>query len=293
MNNYQISEYYRDNEVLRNEFYKYTETVFPGINFREWYSKGFWQDNYNPVSLIDRSRVIANVSCAKMKILLNGLLIDGIQIGAVGTIPDYRGQGLARKLMSYVLEKFEDSAELIFLFANDDVYDFYPKFGFEKVDEVYYSLESDIPAANFSARNLDINNPEDFSLIRRLIDSRQDLTQIFGAREYGFVIFWHILNVHPNNLYYLADEDVIVIKTEKDNQVYIWDIIFSRPFDLAGSLSKIIQSERIRTINYYFPPDRLNFHFDKIVPLGDYALFVRGKFNIKDMQFKFPVTAET
>lgn len=293
MKNYQIAENYRDDEILRNEYYKYTETVFPGISFREWHARGFWLDNYNPVSLIDQGRVIANVSCAKMKILLNGSLIDAIQIGAVGTIPEYRKQGLARVLMDYVLDRYADSVDLVFLFANDEVYDFYPKFGFEKASEVCYTIESDIPSANFSARNLDISTPEDFTLIRRLIDIRQDLTRIFGARDYGFVTFWHILNIHPNNLFYLADEDIIVIKTEKDNQLNIWDIIYSRPFDLAKSLTKIIQLENIKQISYYFPPDRVNFDFDKIVPLSDYALFVLGKFNIREMQFKFPVTAET
>ena len=39
---------YRANENVRNEFHHFISKVFPGISFKEWYSKGFWTENYIP-----------------------------------------------------------------------------------------------------------------------------------------------------------------------------------------------------------------------------------------------------
>lgn len=44
------------------------------------------------------------------------------------THPDYRGQGLAKKLLEHVIAKYEDQYDFLYLFANDTVLDFYPKF---------------------------------------------------------------------------------------------------------------------------------------------------------------------
>ena len=293
MHNYQIIENYRDNNHLREEYFKYTETIFPGINFRDWYSHGFWPKEYNPVSLIDNDRIISNISMARMKVLLNGSIVDAIQLGAVGTLPEYRKQGLSRKLLDYILEKYSDSAEFFFLFADEDVYDFYRKLGFEKIDEHYFVLDSEIPTSTYSARKLDICKVDDFELIKRLVNNRRDLTARFGARDYAYVTLWHILNIHPQNLYYLADEDIIIITTEKDDILKIWDIIYSDQFEIRQILPKIIQSDKITSINYYFPPDIIKFPFNQIKSLEDYGLFVRGKFNCRDSEIKFPATAET
>lgn len=47
----------------------------------------------------------------------------------------YRDQGLLRIIMEKVIAEWKDKCELIYLFANDSVLDFYPKFGFDKVQQ--------------------------------------------------------------------------------------------------------------------------------------------------------------
>lgn len=293
MSEYQIIENYRDDSQLREAYFEYTETIFPGISFRDWYTRGFWPGEYNPVSMIDQGRIISNISMARMKILLNGGEVSALQLGAVGTLEEYRGQGLSRRILDYILSKYSGSVDFFFLFADEEVYDFYRKLGFRKINQSYFIDNVELPSPNFSARKLDISNPQDFDIIRRLIDNRQDLTAIFGARGYGFVTLWHILNIHPQNLYYLPDEDAIIIKTEKDDTLKIWDIIFSDSFDIVEALPKIIQAEKIRSINYYFPPDLLKFACDRIEPFEDYGLFVSGNFTQLETAFRFPPTAET
>ena len=66
-----------------------------------------------------------------MNLIVNDKTVNGIQIGAVGTLPEYRNKGLSKYLMDLVLDKYQDSTDISFLFANETVTEFYPKFGFD------------------------------------------------------------------------------------------------------------------------------------------------------------------
>ena len=57
----QIVNGYRDNKKLRDSFNELAEKVF-GLNFENWYQNGFWNDNYNPYSIIVDGKVAANIS---------------------------------------------------------------------------------------------------------------------------------------------------------------------------------------------------------------------------------------
>ncbi|AGE76704.1 hypothetical protein DF16_orf05130 [Bacillus thuringiensis serovar kurstaki str. YBT-1520] len=43
--------------------------------------------------------------------------------------------------MNHIIKKYEKNYNFIYLFANDTVLEFYPKFGFEKVQESSFSLK--------------------------------------------------------------------------------------------------------------------------------------------------------
>jgi GNAT superfamily N-acetyltransferase len=293
MNKYRVYENYRDNVSLRNKFYDFVRTVYPGADFEIWYRKGFWLDNYVPFSIIMDDKVVSNVSITRMNIIIDGSEVSGIQFGTVGTIPEYRKRGLSRYLMEYVLDKVEKSADFLFLFANQDVVNFYTRFGFDRYSEVIFKSQANIPKADYSARKLDINSVQDFAIIRRLVSQRVILTRLFGARDYGFITFWHILNVFHDNLYYLEDHDVILIVSEKNGCLHIWDVIHSEPFGVKSAISKVIKGDKSKSISYYFSPDQLHFEYDSAEEDIDSPLFVRGPFPISGKHFKFPTTAQT
>ncbi len=293
MNDFVVYENYKNDDRLRQKFNGFVQTVFPGADFETWYQKGFWLDNYIPFSIIMDDKIVSNVSITRMNIIIDHTELRGIQFGTVGTIPEYRKKGLSRYLMQYVLSKVEKSADFLFLFANEDVLDFYPKFGFDKYSEIIFKLEHEIPKADYSARKLDIDSMEDFDIIKRLIGERLTLSKIFGAHDYGFITFWHILNLFPKNLYYLEDEDAILIISKRNGCLHIYDVIYSREIDINTAISKVIEGDEIEAIRYYFSPDQLHFKYDSVAEDIDSPLFVRGKFPIADMNFKFPTTAQT
>ena len=168
---------------------------------------------------------------------------------------------------------------------------FYPRFGFRNITEKVFSSDSVLSNKKYSARKLNIKDREDYHLLLDLLRERKTLTKIFGCRNYGFITMWHVLNTYADNLYYL-EEDAIVIKTENDETLHVVDIIYRKLFNVQTALSRVVESDIIRSIKYYFPPDQLKYEYDKIENDNTY-LFIRGEIELEDVLLKFPETAHT
>ncbi|KEI76324.1 GNAT family N-acetyltransferase [Clostridium botulinum] len=82
---------------------------------------------------------------AYLRILEKGISYDEISIGRVLINKDYRGKGLARKLMLKAIEFIENNMNEneIKISAQAYLLDFYRSLGFNEVSEVY--LEDNIP----------------------------------------------------------------------------------------------------------------------------------------------------
>jgi N-acetylglutamate synthase-like GNAT family acetyltransferase len=289
--NTQIVENYRDDSILRNEFHNFVSKVFPSANFKEWYKKGFWTDSFRQFSIVNSGKIISNVSITFMRIILNGKKCKAIQLGTVGTLVEYRKQGFSGKLMEYVLNKFQNEIDFFFLYANESVLNFYPKFGFKRLQENVFIADVNL-LPKYSLRKLNIEEDGDYLLLKDMLDHRQILTKRFGAENYGFITMWHILNIHSDNLYYLEQEDVVIIKKEENGILHIFDMIFRKPFDIQSVLPQIIESKTIKSIHYYFPSDQIYYEYDQVLS-EDTGLFIRGNIDIRNKPFRFPITAIT
>lgn len=128
---------YRHDEVLRGSFNALTEQTF-GFHFENWYRLGYWREDYIPYSMVDGGKVVANVSVNHTNFAWNGTVVPLIQLGTVMTHPDYRNRGLIRQLMAEIEKDYAGKVEGMYLFANDEVVDFYPKFGFRVGRETAY-----------------------------------------------------------------------------------------------------------------------------------------------------------
>ncbi len=283
----------RDNADRREQFYRYVKAVFPGADFRTWYDRGFWFDRYIPHALLDRDRIVANVSVTVMTLLVEGAEVRGLQIGTVGTIPEYRGRGLSRRLMELVIERYEPQVDLMFLFANDEVVDFYPKFGFDAYNEVVFISDGTLTPRLGDTRRLDLNNPSDLALIRERLRRRQPLTRRFGAIDYDCITLWHLHNLFPEHIYYVTSDDVIVVASERNGVLNVWDVVFDHPFDLNRAVASVPAGADVRQVRYHFSPDLLEFRHDATELPEDSTLFVRGQFPLAERPFKFPFTAQT
>lgn len=131
---YQLIRQVRDDLPLRNSFMDLAKSTFD-LSFQDWYKKGYWSNNYIPYCIVDHNQVVANVSVNLMDFSWRGQRRQYLQIGTVMTNEKYRYQGLSRKLIKTVLGDWKSKVDAIYLFANDSVLDFYPKFDFIEAKE--------------------------------------------------------------------------------------------------------------------------------------------------------------
>jgi len=112
------------------------ETFF---DFQFWYDLDLWDENYESYSVTDDEEIVSNVCVFKTQILLDEKHHNALSVGAVATKAEYRGRGFSRLLMQHIIEKYKDIP--MYLFANESVVDFYPKFGFRRLFETRYLAE--------------------------------------------------------------------------------------------------------------------------------------------------------
>lgn len=89
--------------------------------------------------MVNDDEIIANVSVNIMDMKWGGGIKHFIQLGTVMTEKQYRNQGFIRRIMDEIEADFAGKTDGMYLFANDRVLDFYPKFGYHKAVEFQYS----------------------------------------------------------------------------------------------------------------------------------------------------------
>lgn len=292
MTDYKLISEYRDNKNYKEAFHIFISKVFPSISFRKWDELDYWVKNYIPFSFYDGEKIVANICVSLMDVFVNDVKMKAAQIGAVGTLNEFRKQGLSRKLMEIVLKKYSTETDFFFLFANESVLDFYPKFGFKPKLENLFIAEN--PAANESndLKKLSLDNKDDLTLVKNLLEKRRPITKIFGADNYAFITIWHLLNIHYDNLFYSPKHKCLFVKTESEGKLHLHDIIGESEIDLTKILPELVESNDTKSILCYFPNDQIKYNYNKIESY-DSNLFILGDINFDNKTIKFPETAGT
>ena len=282
---------YANDKYLLKKFHEIMGEVFPSVSFREFEEKGYWSERYHPYSILKDGKIISNVCVSDMDIIYSGKKYKAAQLGAVATLPEYRNKGLSRILMEHVITEYKDKTDFIFLFANETVMEFYPKFGFVNKPEFLFVHHTNL-RSEYSVRKLDLNNPKDDSLLQNMLNNRLPLCTNFGAENYRFITMWYVLNFYKDSLYYFEEENVIVIKNEADGIVKIIDVVFTEIPDWNSLLPKVIEGENTEAIKYYFSPEVLNYKFSKVLP-DETGLFILGNLPQTLEPIRLPLTAVT
>ena len=271
---------YRDNKELRDSFNELAEKVF-GLNFENWYQNGFWKDNYNPYSIVVDGKVVANISVNKCNMEYNGSVLQLIQLGTVMTDPAYRGKGYSRFLMEKIMKDYENKVDGIYLYANDSVLDFYPKFGFTKRKEFRYR-KSVSNHTNDVTKPVPMNTPNDWDkLVAIMKDKPQQGNMIMTGNE-GLFMFY-LSQFMTENVYYIEDGDTYVIAEVDEDSLILHAVLGEM------SLEKVIASfgEKIKKVTLFFTPVDATGYEEEMVNVDDTTFFVKGKAfeNLGDYKF--------
>ncbi|MGE7997621.1 GNAT family N-acetyltransferase [Lysinibacillus sp. NPDC093190] len=292
MEKYELVSNYRNIESLKESFNALAMKTFE-LDFRGWYNRGYWNDKYIPYSFVDEGKVISNASVNKMSIIIDGKMYKGIQIGTVMTDEKYRNKGLAKQLMQYIMKEYENTYDFMYLFANDTVLDFYPKFGFTRLNESEFSLDlaNSTIQMKMDAKVKQLTLENDLALLEKFAKNRHVNSRILDVEHNESLLMFYFTLVFHEAIFYVEDLETIVLMEEEEDTLHIFDIISLNAPDVEAVLASIVK-ETTKKVVFYFTPDlTIEGMTATIMPNDDDALFVLTKESLLKDNFMFPLTS--
>lgn len=178
--------------------------------------------DYEPHVLIRDGRVCANVSVNQIHFLHWGEEKFYIQLGTVMTAPEFRGNGLSRWLIQWILDEWKGRCDSIYLFANDRVLDFYPRFGFEKQEEWEY-WRTGISQVRAGLRKLDMEEDGDIRLAEQKYEQGNPFSA-FCMRKNRSIFDFYIKGIMKEQVYYSVKHDMILIMEKEEGKTLCYDL---------------------------------------------------------------------
>lgn len=280
---------YSENTVLREKLYGLFEKVF-GIEvslLKDFHSRGFWNNTYQPFSYFLENKAIANVSLFELPLLINGKVVNAAGIQSVMTHPDFRGKGLMKVLFQKMLQEIDDNYTCSFLMTAEP--ELYTRFGFQVIEEHCFILDCPhIPVQN-RLRKMDFFAEAD--LLFSLFKNREHLSQEFSPLQYESSFALNMYNpALQENLYYSSELNCVLVFEVKDSTLKLYDVIGAQLPSLLDLCAEI--SAPFEKIEFHFVPDA----FDKqrvqeVKKEQTTVLMARHSFLSENQRIKLPITA--
>ena len=268
---YTIVKDYRKNDTLRHSLNKLTNATF-GFDFENWYANGYWNENYIPYSTLVNGEVVANVSVNIMNFNVNGEKKFYIQLGTVMTDENYRNKGFIRVLMNKVEKDYGDKVDGMFLFANDEVVEFYPKFGFVKANESQYVKNVDLKN-DMTAEKITMNDKNAWDSLKAIIDSSA-VNCAFEMVENSDLILFYITSFMQESVYYIKSLDTYVIADVDGDELLIYNILAKDVIDINDVINAF--GKEIKNVKSGFTPLNVEGFTKTELVEDDTTLFVKG-----------------
>jgi hypothetical protein len=227
----------------------------------------------------------------RMRLVVGGRELRGVQLGAVGCLPEQRGRGLMRQLLDRVLEEMTPQADLLMLFANEEVLDFYPRFGFRPVPESTFEVSLAARPATDPAPRLDLADAHERAAWLGARAVAPSPCERFGALDYGAIALWHATNFYSHCVRSLGEQGAWVVAQQKDDLLTVLDVAAVGAFDLVAAIPRLIDAP-ISRVRFGFSPERF-FSQARASPDTESGLFVRGEVALPESALRFPALAQT
>ena len=257
-----------------------------GFSFAPWFRRKLWDERYESYSIIADNIMLANVCIYKADLLINRQPFRAHQFGAITTRKNKRGKGLSRLLMEHILSLYTDTPA--FLFANPSVIDFYPRFGFRQVQT--YSPGLAITINNTSNKAVKYSPDDDF--VRKMLYDKRVMSNIVDSNNMQPIEIFHLIMAYSDGTYYLPDCDALIIAKQKDNTLFLADIITQKPLTF-DTLAKELPFKGVKYVEFGFCPDWLGVAPSwEPVDGSEEPFFIYGDWNLPET-FCFPAMSVT
>ena len=185
---------------------------------------------------------------------------------------DHRGKGYARVLMEEVIKDYDGKVDGIYLFANDSVLEFYPKFGFKEAKEYQYTKEVTI-SDECKAQNIPLKGKDDFDRAIKILDTNNQNAQLYMVGNPGLYMFY-LSQFMTENLFYIEECGSYAIAEMEDDTLILHTIIGN------GAVDEVIRafgSQVKKAVLCFTPKDTDGFEKSELHE-EDTTFFVQGKF---------------
>lgn len=276
---FEVRKNYRQDEILRNSFNELANDIH-SINFEDWYRNGYWTDKYNPYSIVIENKVVANVSVNKMEFKFNGKSEKYLQLGTVMTDKKYRNRGFIKTIMQEIEKDYYDIVDGIYLFANDSVLEFYPKFGYRKSTEYQYSkvvsnrLNEIGMAREKQVRQIQMSNKEEWSLLEKVIEKFVN-NSAFEMKNNKELIMFYVTQFMQSNVYYVESESTYVIAEINEDELFLHNI-FSKKVVNLDTIIEAFGNDINKVVLGFTPLSNQGYQVEKLCK-EDTTLFLKGK----------------
>lgn len=275
----------RDDHKHRLSFDELAQKTF-GLSFN---NAGFWTDRYRPYVLLDEGKVISNASVSIIDTIWEGALKRYIQLGTVMTAPEYRTLGLAKFLINQIFDDWLNHCDAIYLYANDSVLNFYPKFGFVKANE--YQATIQVASRDCPVRMLNMSDRSDIAVLNSFYQKSNPFSELPMINNWGLLMFY-CSSFMKNCVYYLEDVGAVVIAEQEQDNLTVFDVYSENRTVLRDIISAIAKTHSTCSqVQLGFALKNASPKELSLLNEENSTLFVlEGKENIfKDHQTMFPL----
>lgn len=273
---------FRNIAKYRESLNKLTEATY-GFNFEEWYQQGFWGDRYRPYSFLHNGNVVANISVNLMEFFVQGKVRKCVQFGTVMTDMAYRGRGLSKALMNIVLEEYEKEYECIYLYANDTVLDFYPRFGFERAEEFVHVGYGNVDAQRHEFVKLDPKVEKNKELLFSLVRQTKPCYEYSMLDNPGLVMFY-LHSFLSENIYYCEELSLAAVAEYEENTLKLVDVFCPHEFNLNEVIASLVTKPGVKVVLGFTSFDKAGFEVAPLLEEGT-TFFTKGENFLKQGRF--------
>lgn len=281
----QITRNNSNDEAYEIMFDDLIKDVF-GVSFAPWFARKLWDARYESHSVIENGRMLANACIYKTQMKVRGNPFYALQLGAVATREEVRGNGLSRLLMEHILARYPDTPA--FLGANPSVAEFYPRFGFRPVQTYCPQIKAAIDNDTAGAVRL---NPDDAAVIKA-VQSRKMYSNAMDSLNTQPIQMFHLLLDYPDAIYHLPGCGAMVVAEQNGETLWIADVIAQAPVSL-DALFKELPFRAVQRVEFGFCPDWLGVAPEwSAMDARKEPYFIRGAWDLPE-RFRFPMLSET
>lgn len=234
--NYTLYKQYQEQEELRLEFNRMTQQFWK-FDFENYYQSGFWDDNCIIYSLFEGDRIVSHITVSLFEHGQKTLM----QLGTVMTDENYQKLGLNRFLMERIILDFKDKIDGTYLFANETVLNYYPKFGLSPVLEFehFQTKKNTDFTQKYKKRKLDLDLEVDLKLFEGLIEISISNSQ-FQTKSKGLSMFYCYANAEMgfrDAVYVIEELNCVVVAQLENNVLHIVEVYCENEINLDDIIS--------------------------------------------------------